>query len=71
VVPFQWELNAWPNVLIGLLLLGHLFWLAWKRGTSPLEFVSARANAALVQALRARLGEPGAIPETRSQKTPL
>lgn len=54
VVPFQWELNAWPNVAISLLLLVHLLWLAWKRGTSPLELVSAQANATLVRTLRAR-----------------
>lgn len=54
-VPFQWELNAWPNVAISLLLLAHLFWLAWKRGMSPLELVSERANSAFVEALRGRI----------------
>lgn len=53
-VPFQWKLNAWPNVAISLLLLAHLGWLAWKRGTSPLELVSPRANTAFVETLRAR-----------------
>lgn len=54
MVPWQWQLNAWPNVAISLALLAHLFWLAWRRGTSPLELVSTRANSAFVQALRAR-----------------
>jgi hypothetical protein len=54
VVPFQWQLNAWPNVVISLILLAHLFWLAWDRGSSPLELISARANEAFVQALHVR-----------------
>jgi inner membrane protein len=53
-VSWQWALNAWPNLLISLLLLAHLFWLAWARGVSPLGLVSTRANAALVKALRNR-----------------
>jgi inner membrane protein len=53
-VPWQWQLNAWPNVVISLVLLGYMFWLARKRGTSPLELVSARANGAFVAALRQR-----------------
>lgn len=54
VVPFQWALNAWPNIAISVILLAHLFWLAWKRGTSPIEFISTRANAAFIRTLRAR-----------------
>ena len=53
-VSWQWALNAWPNILISLLLLAHLFWLAWARGVSPLGLVSRRADAAFVQALRNR-----------------
>ena len=54
----QWFLNAWPNFLItGVLLLGT-FYLAWKRGFSPLEMLSARADQALVQALWQRFGNP-------------
>lgn len=50
----QWELNAWPNFLITLLLLLLCFYLAWKRGHSPLELVSCRADQAFVQTLRDR-----------------
>lgn len=58
-VPWQWELNAWPNVAISLALLVHLFWLAWKQGTSPLAFFSSRANEVFVNTLRSRFGAPG------------
>ena len=54
----QWVLNAWPNVLITAALLGSTLYLAWRRGYSPVEMVSARADRAIVSALRARFGEP-------------
>ena len=50
----QWPLNAWPNVAITVLLLLATLWLAWRNGLSPLEFVSKRADKAVVDALRAR-----------------
>lgn len=50
----QWELNAWPNIVITIVLLAICFYLAWQRGYSPLEMVSARADAAFVQTLRQR-----------------
>jgi membrane-bound metal-dependent hydrolase YbcI (DUF457 family) len=53
-VSWQWALNAWPNIGIGLLLLVYTLWLARSRGSSPLELVSQRANTALVAALRDR-----------------
>jgi inner membrane protein len=53
-VSWQWALNAWPNLLISLLLLAHLFWLAWARGVSPLGFISTRADRAFIKALRNR-----------------
>ena len=57
----QWPLNAWPNFAITIALLIVTFYLAWKRGYSPLEMVSARADRAFVEALRRRLPrrEPG------------
>ena len=54
----QWALNAWPNFAITGVLLVATFYLAWRRGFSPLEMVSARADRAFVQALRERFGEP-------------
>lgn len=50
----QWALNAWPNFAITIALLALAFYLAWKRGFSPLEMISKRADAAFVQALRSR-----------------
>jgi membrane-bound metal-dependent hydrolase YbcI (DUF457 family) len=54
----QWELNAWPNFVITGLLIITTFYLAWKRGYSPLEMVSVKADAAFVRTLRQRFGEP-------------
>ncbi len=50
----QWGLNAWPNVVITIVLLLISLWLAWRRGFSPLEMVSARADSALVTTLQQR-----------------
>lgn len=50
----QWALNAWPNLVITALLILLALVLARRRGFSPLEMVSAKADAALVGALRAR-----------------
>jgi len=50
----QWGLNAWPNIILTFLLLMVTFWLAWRRGFSPLEMISSKANSALVGALRRR-----------------
>jgi inner membrane protein len=53
----QWALNAWPNILLTVLLLALTCFFAWQRGYSPLEIVSPRADRRFVEALRARLGE--------------
>ncbi len=50
----QWELNAWPNFVVTGAALSVVFVLAWKRGNSPLEVVSASANKSFVEALRRR-----------------
>lgn len=50
----QWALNAWPNVALTVALLLTTLWLAWGRGFSPLEIVSARADGVLVTVLRHR-----------------
>jgi inner membrane protein len=50
----QWALNAWPNFAITIVLLVVTFYLAWKRGFSPLEMVSIKLDAAFVATLRAR-----------------
>jgi inner membrane protein len=58
----QWPLNAWQNIAITFVLLAVTLWIAWAREVSPLEWISARANSALVKALRARFGAPAAAP---------
>ncbi len=57
----QWALNAWPNILITVVLLGLALRWACKRGHSPVEMISPRADAVLVRTLRRRF--PGALPE--------
>ena len=52
----QWELNAWPNILLTVVLLGVTLYLAWRRGYSPVGIVSSRADAAFVATLRKRFG---------------
>jgi hypothetical protein len=54
----QWALNAWPNFAITFVLLAATFYLAWRRGFSPLEIVCERADCSLVATLRKRF--PGA-----------
>ena len=54
----QWEINAWPNVLITLTLLATAFYFAWKRGFSFLSFLSATADRIFVDTLRNRFGQP-------------
>jgi inner membrane protein len=50
----QWELNAWPNFLITGILLMIMFWLALKRGFSPLEIISCQADQAFINTLQKR-----------------
>jgi hypothetical protein len=50
----QWALNAWPNFVITGVLMALAFYLAWRRGRSPVGIVSTRADAAFVATLRRR-----------------
>jgi hypothetical protein len=54
----QWALNAWPNLLITAVALGITLHLARKRGYSPLEMVSSRADKVVVETLRRRFPLP-------------
>ena len=56
-VPWQWELNAWPNVLITAGLMALAIYYAWRRGYSPVGLFSQRANKAFIAMLRARFGD--------------
>ena len=51
----EWALNAWPNFAITIVLLALTFHLAWKRGFSPLEMISVKADRRFVETLRARV----------------
>jgi inner membrane protein len=55
----QWALNAWPNMLITVVALSVTLWLAWKRGCSPLEMFSSKADGVLVSTLRQRFPHSG------------
>ena len=57
----QWALNAWPNVALTAVLLAWTVRVAWMHGRSPLGYLSKKADAAFVEALRARFGDP-AVP---------
>jgi len=50
----QWALNAWPNFIVTAILIGLTLVLARRRGFSPLEMFSAKADAVLVRTLRTR-----------------
>lgn len=50
----QWPLNGWPNFAITGAALVATFYLAWKRGYSPLGLFSEKADAAFVATLRNR-----------------
>ncbi|MFC4160085.1 metal-dependent hydrolase [Chitinimonas lacunae] len=52
----QWPLNAWPNIVLTLGLLLWGLWLGIRDGHTPLGVISARADRAVVAALRARFG---------------
>jgi inner membrane protein len=50
----QWALNAWQNFVITGGLLGTTFYFAWRRGFTPLEMISSKADRAVVEVMRRR-----------------
>ena len=50
----QWELNAGPNVAVTAAFLVATFYLAWRRGFSPMSIFSVAADRAVVATLRNR-----------------
>lgn len=60
----QWALNAWPNFLITIIALAWMFLAAARKGYSPLELVSGKADAVFVATVRKRLSRfmPGKEP---------
>lgn len=55
----QWRLDAWPNAVITVLGIAILVPLALRRGRTPLEIVSLRADAAVLRTIRRRMAPPG------------
>lgn len=53
--PGQWELNAWPNILITAALLGTTLYLVLRKGFSPVSIFSLKADETVVSAIRSRL----------------
>jgi hypothetical protein len=56
----QWGLASWQNASITVALLVAAAVIAVRRGWSPVELVSRRADAVVVGALRARFGRAAA-----------
>jgi hypothetical protein len=54
----QWALNSVPNLVLTAALIGFALYVAWSKGHSPVEFISKRADDALVAALRRRFPRP-------------
>jgi inner membrane protein len=50
----QWYLNAWPNIVMTIVLMAVTIWLAWRRGYSIVGLFSTRGDRAFVEALRRR-----------------
>jgi inner membrane protein len=48
----QWALNSWQNLLITAALIALAVFWAVRRGYSPVEIFSRKADAAVVRALR-------------------
>jgi inner membrane protein len=59
---WQWNLASWQNFVFALFTLGACVGLGVTRGRTPVELCSARVDAQVVEALRARLlrRRPGA-----------
>ena len=55
---WQWDLASWQNAVIGMAITFTALGMALKRGRTPVELFSSRADAAIVKTLVARL-RPG------------
>jgi inner membrane protein len=54
--PWQWELNAWPNILVALLGAASWVYIAVRLDRTWFEFVSLRLDKELCRTLRNVLG---------------
>jgi inner membrane protein len=53
--PGQWALNAWPNIVITIVLMIVTMTLAYRRGYSIVGLLSRRADEAFIETLRRRV----------------
>lgn len=51
----QWALNAWQNIAITVIFLFFAFYLAYKKGYSPLVFISKKFDKEVVETIRRRV----------------
>lgn len=49
---YQWALNGWQNSVITIVMLGVVFIISHRKGFSPLELFSAKADKLFVQTLK-------------------
>jgi hypothetical protein len=49
----QWSLNGWQNYLITMMLIVATLWIAKRKGVSPVEIFSVKADKQVVKALGA------------------
>lgn len=63
----QWQLNAWPNILLTVCLVLATLWIGIARGITPVELVSLRADQAVVAVIRQRFNN--AVPKRRKDKS--
>jgi inner membrane protein len=54
----QWLLDSWQNFAITVIAIIFSGYMAWRKGISPVEVFSQRANLAFVATLRKRFGSP-------------
>lgn len=54
----QWEVNAWPNIILTIILIFLFFRQTRDLGWSPFRLISERADAAFVSTLRNRFPPP-------------
>ena len=66
VAPIQWEINAWPNLVLTVVLLWWAFRRAWQEGFSPLGYFSPHADQIFISTLRQRFGDPVRAAQTPS-----
>ena len=48
----QWELNAWPNILIGVVLVGIMIVIARVKERSPFEMVSKKVDTTFINIVK-------------------